>query len=115
MPVKDKLYLRILIICMAFLSIGAMQAQEEVVVRPKNRPKAMPLPIPENYENRPLSPEEKYKLALARHLALQDEKTRMRILNDIKMTNNYYDKRKESKFVKWLKWQKFKLKRKGIL
>lgn len=100
---------------LAFLSLPQVNAQNEVVVRPKNGTKANPPPIPKNADKKPLTPEEKYRLAWERHLSLQDEKTRMRILRDIKMTNDYYDKQKESKFVKWVKRQKFKLKRKGIL
>lgn len=117
MSVKDKLYPIILVIVLIFFAGRMAFAQEEVVVRPKTKPKTMPLPkpLPRNTEGRPLTPEEKYQLALARHLALQSEKVRLQILNDIKMTNDYYDRRKESKFVKWLKWQKFKLKRKRIL
>jgi len=115
MSVKDKLYPIILVIVLIFLTGRTAYAQEEVVVRPKSKPKAMPLPVTRNAEGRPLTPEEKYQLALARHMALQSEKVRLQILHDIKMTNDYYDRRKESKFVKWLKWQRFKLKRKGIL
>jgi len=117
MSVKDKLYPIILVIVLIFLAGRTVYAQDEVVVRPKSKSKTLPLPVPvpRDAEGRPLTPEEKYQLALARHMALQSEKVRLQILHDIKMTNDYYDRRKESKFVKWLKWQRFKLKRKGIL
>ncbi|MGC8824203.1 MAG: hypothetical protein ACP5PZ_06360 [Bacteroidales bacterium] len=115
MLVKDKLYTLIIVALLVFLSMPDVNAQDEVVVRPKNGVRANPPPLPKNAEKKPLTPEEKYRLAWERHLSLQDERTRMRILHDIKMTNDYYDKQKESKFVKWVKRQKFKLKRKGIL
>ncbi|HOK51824.1 MAG TPA: hypothetical protein PLD12_02440 [Bacteroidales bacterium] len=116
MIVKDNLYRVILVVSIIFLALFSTEAQEEaVVVRPKTGKKPPRVSLFKKPENRPLTPEEKYALAWARHLALQDEKTRMRILNDIKMTNAYYDKQKDYKFVKWIKRQKFKLKRKGIL
>ncbi|MCX7985727.1 MAG: hypothetical protein N2662_02165 [Bacteroidales bacterium] len=99
-----------------FYPFFVSNAQNEVVVRPKSKTNIRPVPVGKSYANaKPLTPQEQYEMAKARHLALQDEKTRMRILKDIKMTNDYYNKQKESKFVKWVKKQMFNLKRKGIL
>lgn len=87
------------------------KAQKEVIVRPK---------VPANVnkytkEQLKIIAEQKYMAAKARHMALQDEKTRLKMIYDLKLTNEYNLKRKDSKFAKWLKFQKFKLKRKGII
>jgi hypothetical protein len=63
-------------------------------------------------KEKPLTQEQQIQLAKQRHLSLQDKQTQMRLINDVKMTNYYYDKQKQSKFAKWIAFQKFKLKRK---
>ncbi len=122
-----------IVLILIFIFLPNIDAQQEVIVRPL-KPKTETLSpakpnVKNNFftrvwhkiigKNKELTPEEKiqlqYQLAIQRHLLLQDEKTRQRILHDIKMTNNYYDKQKESIFVKWIKYQKFKLKRKKII
>ncbi len=108
MKPKVKLYIKIFVFLWQIFCISNFSyCQNEVVVKPKKSTKT-------SAEEQKLLWEQKYMAAKARHMAMQDEKTRMKMIYDLELTNKYYDKQRKSKLRKEFEAFLFKLKRKGI-
>lgn len=105
---KVKLYIKIFIFLWQIFCLSVQcYGQYDVIVKPKSKTDT-------KLEQKKLEWEQKYLAAKARHLALQDERTRMQMLYNLALTNKYYNNQRKSKLRKKIEAFLFKLKRKGV-